>query len=416
MALSSIDGVLIEEANRLDGYLYEKSLGKTPWIDLIEVGEWPEEIGNVISTLIYERSLPSSALTWNKVGASDVTPGGGAQNTSILPPTQTIASAKTLREYNLEHTALHSEKLNVNDLRSAVQREDQLNAVYKMLSQNTNWLWQESNRSEYMRLASNKVVLSTINSATVGIDSAFSGVTLDDNGYPITVPDNTYGTDGGTDPDVIVGAQLSNAALAKYRQRLIREGAEPWDRMDNAPLFAIVCDSEVSDSLKTESGIREDLRFAGRGNELLAPFGVERPYKNFFHIIDDFAPRYTQDEETGEWTKVSPYTTSGATFGTKLVNNTDYEAAPWTDSVIFVKGVMQTLFPKPSVPGAAGVQFAPVQYRGQWSWNNVKNMDADSSAYNPDQTIGFFRGVFARASKPINVEYGYVLRHKRPGF
>lgn len=401
--LSSINGILVEEADRLDGDLYERSLHISPWIDLIEVGEWPEELGDLVSTMIYERNLPGSALVWNKVGPADVTPGGGAQNTSIIPPSQTLATGKTLLEYGLEHTALQSEKLNLHDLRSATKRADQLNAIRNMLVDNTNWLWQVSNRSEYARLSSNKVVIST----SGVISSATSGVALDANGFPITVSS-----------EVITGDELSNSHLTSFRGKMIRAGAgkNPWDRINGAPLFAVTLDAEVSDAIKQEAGIREDLHYAGRANELLAPLGVDRPYKNYFHITDDLAPRYTQNPSTGAWTEIQPYTSDSATFGTKLIENTAFESAPWTDTIILHKDVMRALFPKPTVSAAAGVSFDPQQYRGLWKWLNVINVDTASTAYNPDGTIGFFRGVFARGSKPIFPQFGYVIRHLRPGF
>ena len=388
--LSTINGILVDEANRLDGELYVRSLFISPWIDLIVTGEWPEELGEAISTLIYERNLPSAPLTWNKVsGLDDV-----ANGKSILPVTGQIPSGKTLREYALVHAALQSEPLNVNNLRSAIMRTEQLGAIRDILVDNTNYLWTTHNRQEYARLCNNKISLDA--SATEGTVN----VTTGDVDMPATQPTQV----------------ISNAALTKYRMRMIRQGAgkNPFDKVDGAPQFAIVTDSETSYALKTEVGIRSDLQFAGRANELLAPLGCDRPYQNFYHIIDDVAPRY--NFTNGAWVEVLPYVTDSATFGSKLDENPAYESAVYTDTVILHKDVLRLLFPNPKIGTAAGVDFDPVQYRGMWRWVNVVNVDPNSVAYNPDGTKGFFRGVFAAASKPVYREFGYVIRHVRPGF
>jgi len=201
---------------------------------------------------------------------------------------------------------------------------------------------------------------------------------------------------------------LSNGILAKFRMAMIRAGAgrEPLDRIDGSPIFGLITDSETSDLLKTEAGIREDLRFAGRANELLTPLGVERPYKNFFHVIDDFAPRY--NFVSGAWVEVFPYIFVNSSLGMKLIENPDYANAQYMDSIIFHKQVMKTLVPNPTISTGAGVQFDAVQYRGLWKWLNIPHITA-----NPDGTLGLFRGVFASGSKPIFPEFGYVIRHLR---
>lgn len=387
--ISAINGILVDEANRLGGDFYTRQIATSPWIDLLTPGEWTEEMGEAVSMLVWERTLPSSALTWNKFSGQDATPGGGAQNSSILPPVQTISTAKTLREYNLEHTALQSEKLNTNDLKTSVMVDEQLGAIRDNLNQNTQWLWMNRNRSEYIRLSKNHIILNS--------EGNYEGTSI-----PATAA-------------IEANIPVSNKALQRYRQRLILAGAgkNPMLKIDGAPVFGLSCDSEISDALQNEQD--SNLRYAGKADALLAPLGIEKVVKNFLHIIDDTMSRFTWDHTTGAYTEVLPYTTGAATFGTKLVENTAWETAPYTDIVIFHYDTMQPLFPNPKTSGT-GVTFDPVQYRGDWKWMNVVNVDESSSAYNPDGTIGFFRGVFANGSKPKMVEFGYRIRVLRPGF
>lgn len=385
--LSTINGILVDEANRLGPDFYTRQIATSPWIDLLTPGEWTDAMGEAVSLLVWERTLPTSALTWNKFSAADVTPGGGAQNSSILPPVQTIATAKTLREYNLEHTSLESTKLNINDLKTSILAEEQLGAIRDNLNQNTQWLLINRNRSEYIRLAKNHIVLnSTAN---------YEGTSI-----PAT---------GAVDADLAV----TNQRLQRYRQRMILAGAgkNPMLMVSGAPVFGLNCDSEISEALQNEQ--QSNIQFAGEADKLLAPLGLSKVVKNFLHIVDDTMPRYTF--ASGVYTEVSPYTTASATFGTKLIENTAYETAPYTDVIIFHYDAMQPLYPSPS-SGIAGLKFDPVQYKGDWKWLNVVNVDNASAAYNPDGTIGFFRGVFANGSKPKMPEFAYRIRVRRPGF
>lgn len=378
MALGSIDGVLIEEANRLDGEVMRNKMLEHPWTALMDKGVWPEHLGTAISATIYEPTR-YSALTWTNVGGTN---SGNAVN----PAVSTIASAKTLTDYQLAHVALHSEKLNVQDLMSSALPEDQLMAIYDNLGDNAQYLMGQRARAEYIRLAANTVVL----------DSA-------------TAP-----TEGS--PTTAAVFELSNSALAKFRQRMLRVGGgnRPMAKVDGKPIFGLVCDSEVSDALKAEMG--ENLRFDGRSNELLAPFGVEGIYKNFMHICDDLAPRYTFSG--GVYTEVLPFSTTSATFGTKLQNNTSYETAGYTASIILHQDVCELLFPPAKTSGeAAGVSFDAKDYQlSAWEWVNVRNMDSSSGEYNPDNQIGFFRGRVKTATKPRRTILGYVIYHLRPGF
>lgn len=411
---AAINGVLVEEAGRIGEDIYQRSLHTSPWIDLVDQDEWPEEMGESVSVLVYERTLPNSAtpLQWANVGgantgtfasnsAEDGTPPGnspdafGLSNTSVLPPVNPIAFGQTLREYNLQHTALQSPYLNVNDLRVAVKRNEQLGAIRNILEENTTYAWIDRNRGEYTRLCAHQVLASQPTS-TGFLDSYYLNNEPDGPTAMPLIP-------GGTQLSL-----LTNGILAKIRQQMIRQGAgrEPLDRVDGAPIFGLITDSETSDLLKTEVGIREDLRFAGRANELLTPLGVERPYKNFFHIIDDFAPRW--NFTAGAWVPVYPYFFVNADLGLKLINNPLYDEAMYMDSIVFHKEVMKTLVPNPTIGTGAGVAFDAVEYRGLWKWLNIPH-----AVDNPDGTIGFFRGVLSSGSKPIFPEFGYVIRHLR---
>jgi hypothetical protein len=73
MITAAINGVLVEEAGRIGDDIYTRSLHTSPWIDLVDQDEWPEELGESVSVLVYERTLPNNGapLTWQNVGGAD---------------------------------------------------------------------------------------------------------------------------------------------------------------------------------------------------------------------------------------------------------------------------------------------------------------------------------------------------------
>jgi hypothetical protein len=205
--LTTFNAILVEEANRLDGDLYTRSIHTSPWIDLVDTGAFPDGIGDVVSTMVWERTLPGSSIVWKNMMGAD----NGSSDT-ILPPTQTISTAKRLQEYRLQHTSLESDTLNVNDLRTAVIRDAQLSAIRDNLSTNTNYLWFTRARQEYDRLTKHIALVAAGN-----VESA-SGGSADT-----------------TSSDLV----LSNNALTRYRQRMIRMQAAPLDRVNGAPIYGL---------------------------------------------------------------------------------------------------------------------------------------------------------------------------------
>ena len=56
-----IEQVLINEANRIGPDIYRKTLNTSPWLKLVKKDVWPDEMGDTIRVLTYERSLPANA-------------------------------------------------------------------------------------------------------------------------------------------------------------------------------------------------------------------------------------------------------------------------------------------------------------------------------------------------------------------
>ena len=164
----NIEQVLINEANRIGPDIYRKTLNTSPWLKLVKKDSWPDEMGDTVRVLTYERSLPANSLNWSQISVNGVVSRDGtfANGTSAistpstanqLPSAQRIEFAQTLRSYNLTHTALESPKLSVNDLRFSLKRKEQLANIFAILQENTSYAWQERYRDEYVRLAQSKI-------------------------------------------------------------------------------------------------------------------------------------------------------------------------------------------------------------------------------------------------------------------
>jgi len=452
-----IEQVLINEANRIGPDIYRKTLNTSPWLKLVKKDTWPDEMGDSIKVLTYERSLPTNSLSWSQISLNGVVSRDGSFNngTSViganstanqLPTTSRIEFAQTLRSYNLTHTALESPKLSVNDLRFSLKRKEQLSNIFAILQENTSYAWQDRFRDEYSRIAQNKV-----------------NAVLDGNGKLVQ---NT--NEGSVFSSVVPTGILTQGILDRVYMKLIRDGGgnNPLDRENARPVFGAIVSSETSRNLiLANPDIRQDYRYSSsKNNELLAPLGIERSYGGFFHMVDDWLPRHDAYATTAASAAVAqvtiasasaatlkagiqvsgtgvpvgttvvsvssgvvtlsaavtvasgakvyfrraPYAAYATTQGTKWDIDALYENAEFEDSIVFHQEVFCNLVPKPLTSAGSNVTFDAVNYMGDFKWLNIQNAQD-----NPDKTIGYFRAILSSGSKPIRPEWGTVIRHKR---
>jgi hypothetical protein len=372
----TIEQNLVTEAGRIGPDIYRRTINMSPWLKLTKQEEFPEEMGQIISVLTYERSLPAYPLVWSNVAQSTDNVAG-----SCLPPVTEVDWAQTLLQYQLQHTAIQSPPLCVNDLRIAFQRKEQLTNMMYVLTENTAYAWINRYRDEYTRMCTHQIINSS------GFPDGLG------QGFPLSAP--TYA--------------LSQGVLKYFYMKLNRDGGSmnPLDRENGRPVYGLITSAEDSENLILENAdIRQDYRFSSRVNELLSPLGVERSYAGFYHIIDDLPARW--DFSGGAWVRRYPYTNLPATYGNKAEIDPVYEQAAYTDSIIFHNDVMISLVPAPITAPGGNTKFDPVNYRGEFKWLNIPH-----ATDNPDGTIGFFRSIFMQASKPVIPDFGYVIRHLR---
>lgn len=386
--MPNIDNVLATESGRIDKKLLKLNRFKSPICELMQNGSmdyWPAAMGASINRYLHQRSGLSGSTTWSDVSFNDNT------GNTCAPTATTINPAHDLESYNLQQMALESHNICVLDAMNAVEFKQQLDYTYENLADNARWEWEQRHRSEYIRLAQNKVVLAT-NFPTGDINAT------------------TWST-------TVAARGLSLGVLKKYVTALNRDagGSGSVAKVDGAPIYTAIVSQETYDNIKLDNAaLRDDIREGGRNAELLAALGITHTYNGIAFVVDPDVPRYTHTGSS--WVEVEPYSDDATvTEGTARKRNptyTDTSTALFEDTIIFHPDVLTCQVPRPPASPGGNTKFTPPDYYGKWSWKNIINMDSSSDAYNPDGTYGKFRGVFMAASKPGKPQYGYVIRHK----
>ena len=389
----AISTMLVEETGRISGDIYRRTIDTSPWLKLVKQAAWPNEMGDTLSVLTYERSLPTGTQTWSDIS-------NHTDSTKFcIPDATTVTPAQTTRTYGLAHTAVESAPICVHDVRMGYKFREQLRAIYDNLVENVSWLWKNRYRDQYESLATHHIV-----------------ATSTTNGGTILREGTTMPVNDGADPLVEDNiSRLTQGILDQCYMRLIRDGGgtNAMGRENGRPLFTLITSAETSDNIIRETGTRDDYRYSPQVNELLKPLGVERSYRGFYHVIDPFPKRFRYDAVPAGWDEKTPYSVEASWTGevgdsNRYTVNSDYESADYEQSYIFHTDVLESLIPTPIGSAGSGVNFNPLTYRGKFDFLNIRDR-----VENPDGSWGFFRGVLANAAKPVKPQYGFVIMHKR---
>jgi len=461
----SIEQLLVKEAGRIGPEIYRRTVDTSAWLKLTKQEQFPEEMGDVISSVTFERFYPSSSIAdttaggyavgdingdagagWRVLGSNPIDQtytgfnpytqtlsGGSSVPTSSSSPSSTAGNAlpkpltgvswgQKLRQYSLKWASVDSPDISLEDLRFAVKRKEQLSNIMDVLSESTSLVWQDRYRQLYTEQVAAEGNLVIPSASTIGILPVTS---TGANGYSVSVTDlaGVYSavTTGSGDSASTFSAnslpqsQLTQGILKRLYMKLIRDGAgtQAMGRENGAPVFMLICGAETSENLiRLNADIRQDYRYA-KPNELLTPLGIERSYGGFYHSIDPYPPRFNvvTAPNPDKLIRVFPFrreALAGSGRGFAYNINPVYETASYEVSYIFHQDVMRSVVPSPiSVGNKMG--FNAQNYRGEFKWVNILDR-----AFNPDGNVGYFRGVLASGARPVFPQYGYVILHTRP--
>ena len=330
-AYTNIEQLLVKEAGRIGPEIYRKTVDNNVWLKLVKQDTFPEEMGDRVSVLTYERSIPQAARngltndfdlqtvwqgtdailgsnptdqTYTSFNAYTQTPAGAAtasndpNNNVSTPKFANVEFGQKLRTYDLRRVALESPNISLEDLRYPVRRKEQLSQLLNIMTEQTSMVWTQRYQDEYVRLSENLVTPT----GTGG-------------GATLTTVTNT---DGATkfSPLNDATSKLTQGILRRLYMRLLRDGAgsAAQGKENGAPVFNLITSAETSeDIIKLNADIRSDFRYS-KPNELLAPLGVERSYGGFYHIIDPYPPRYSRISLTSSGLSTATYTVGAHTL------------------------------------------------------------------------------------------------------
>lgn len=437
--VTAINTILAEEANRIGNDIYKNTLHTSPWLDLTKQSAFPDGMGYQLATLVYDRAITTkdqsgtiAGARWNAVGSQaastnfgtgvladsmvDAQGGRGSTEASVTDEEGVsgdvrsyVRFGKKLKKYSLQRAIIESPRISLEDLRFAAHRQEQLRAIMDIMTQVTRNTWENRYRDEFDLVAANYAFCLSTGSVISNVYNVGTGASFE--GTATTAIDLTsvdYTADGTANAITVTPtANISNSILDKVYFQLIRKGAgsNAYGRENGRPVFALVCSSEASYQLQTEAGFRDDVRYNNaKVSDLIAPLGIEKSFRGFYHLIDDLAPRFSATlVGSNTLDRIQPYSVSNGV----AVPNPAYETAKYEAAYVIHPEVCEAQIPNP-LSGGNGITFNPVNYRGQFKWTNILN-----EITNPDGTVGFFRGILASATKPIKTDFGYVILFDR---
>lgn len=421
--LANVNNVMAQNAFVIGEEISRNALNTSRWYAVIPKGTLPNGLGDNLSSLIYNKSLPTKLLTsaigstWTRVG-QDITSAqilnsstAGQPNEyaagSHLGPTGTggtsvrdrIAWTKKMRPYYLERCEVESPYVNIYQLMQAAAVDQQIAAVTEALTSATKWVWERRLQEQYEMMSGNLVPCLTtgtpiVTTIDVSASTPFFGKKLTEVDF-----NNDFVT-SGVDVDYTPTAGLSNKILDRIKTRLdiVTPLNEAYGVDNGKATHLLMIGDDASYAIKTESGIRDDVRKSSRVDDLLKPLGVDESFRGFFHMCLPDPPRFTIS--SGTLTRVEPLDAQGE-------YNPAYDSATHEAAYVVHKHVMESQVPVPNI-AAPGFKFDPANFAGEFEWINNKN-----DITNPKGHIGFFLATFGSAGVPKKIEYGYSIIFKR---
>jgi hypothetical protein len=466
----SVSDFLTEQAPQISTDINQKMMeAPTPWITLYRQEFWKDERSSKQKTFQFDRAMLAGGadeVDWADM-AQDVTFNDTHANHQAtaddthIPPSDNVVFGQTLREYNLQWKSVWGPPMNVEQLRDKMVRVQQMGACVKALSDQGREYWIDRKRSEYKRVAGNLVV----------VDSGFNLSGLDDynkmafpahsgtdasiltNGYLDEIYEylNHQGAGGDglgnanagpvyslitsprqsrrlimADPDIREDFRYSSQnekLLGSMRTKwsyngwahTLDETCDRWEWYGTGQTATIAITETtgaytLSAALGAESTNAAELT---KGSTIIRG-GIKYIVKSTSSttagvlVRDDGAAigaGLTASNAFTAWLKVPRFVYSGSGKALKRTPNPKWLIATWEDSYVFHQGVCVSEVPRP-INAVGKATYQATDYVGTPQWTNYKEKDK-----NPLGNLGQFLMVMANGTRPVNPEYGIVLRH-----
>jgi hypothetical protein len=353
--------------------------------NLIEKGLLPEGVGYNYQKLVSTRSAITAGVTWSDVEVPD------GESNNCTPTVTEMSWSSVTRNYAAQQALLRSDIICFTDVSRGYLFKEQVANIKKNFVDNVFEAWDDQDKLNYFTAAGHKLVVNA------------------------SLTDFANATDFGA---VQATSKITQSVLDIVYQNLIQDGAgeQAYAYSNGAPLLTAVMSMENSRNIiKEDASVREDFRFAeegfGREATLLKSWGTDKAYGGFMHCIDNRMPRYNWSG--GNYVRVPYWVNSAATIGTQSNVNPAYTNAQYEDIYIWHPKVVKRLTPKAPHSVGADTSFNAIPYNGEITWQNIKNDDINSVAFNPLGNQGRFYAQMLAAYEPNLINYGYIIRAQR---
>jgi hypothetical protein len=382
MSCDAVVDLLTRESGRImTPILKRRTFPKSIWMSLIRRGTFPNEMGEQLTALIYERSAPTDAEpTWSDLTITDAAEGG-----LCLPPSTKIPVASTTRTFGLKRRVLEGPDICNIDIRPAVDLYNQLQSVAGILGDYARIEWEIHDRHEYFRLCQTKV---SITDCAGGTSSTSMATT-----YPASCP---------TQP-------LSWSNIEVYKIYLLQDGAgaEALLRSDGAPVGILITGMETAGNLirqkqchprghpfqqrsqPAHQELRRQLRLRRRNRAARLLQSALHLLRRHIHRGACFQSHCCHQRPESNHRFRLPHRPGRRVV---LVRSERFHAA----------------HARPPTSPAPDFRFNPVDYTGRVQMYNIPDR-----VCNPDGNVIFHRIHMAAASYPVEPERGVAFAHLR---
>lgn len=294
------------------------------------------------------------------------------------------------KQYTIYQTTRRTTDVCLTDILFKWQFQQQLKAMFGMLSNVSLGEWENWLREMYVNFATKIVSLPGMPQVDIsmGADEIdMSAFDLSDIGQlDQSILDRLY---------MYMYRQCPMAALAKE---------------NGMPVYGLVTSAETQKELITHnSQAVENFQYAKPG-VLIEGLGNAMTYKGFAHVADPMSMRFrVKHDDPTKLERVWPYEFEPTTVGDAVNVSQEYVDAPFELSVIFLQDVFKSLVPPANPTTIGGHQFGAQDNMGEFKWINIQ--DREDNLLNEK---GFYFGRYRAAPEPLQYSDDAVcILHRR---
>lgn len=382
---------LQEESYRLNGNIEKKITPDSPWLSQIPKKAWPDQIGHIITNVVWDRSYAAVDTPWEEIVSAT------GSNNVCLPTADLVEFRQTTYNTSLATRAIKSPQFCIDDLKVKWKGEDQMANVVKNLGEQTKKINIKRAQVAYQSRCSQKVVCNA---------------TLDTTGLASLITTATLGGIVGDAKfaDAAATSIATHGVLDHFHAFLDREGAGQYASAQGGGgnVYKLITSPEHSQWLrKRDAATRSDIRESSMSDKLLKGLGITEEINGYAHVLDPAPRRWIRNAAltaANGWEEVELWVDGGSQ---KFVQNPAYRTAPYEDLVIFLPSVLDCMVPVPK-NSVGQAKFKPQNYVGDFRFLNILHEDD-----NPIGNLGKFYGRITNGFKTLHPEHGITIRHQR---